>query len=356
MSNNANHLSFIQIAGSPFEAGRALGRFGAAPAHGHLINSSAWATVMCWRGTERAQRMAALARERFPQVWSEVEGLAAGLKLPLDDVFLWNARGDLWAMAPDGCTTVQLPGEHECRITHNEDGDPGFAGHCAIAEFSIEGGPDFASFVYPASLPGHTLAVTDAGLAMTVNNLRSLHVDVGVPRMVLTRAILNAASLDEAVAVLRDSPRAGGYHLSLAHSQSDALLSVEYNSYDCSVHTVALPSVHANHAIHASMRDLPQIITGSSGHRQRRGDAMLASAHAAQTAVDPLAILADRHIPQFPIRRDDPRDSDNENTLATADIVVRPEGIDWQVYEHPARGPRFHFRGGHRVVQDVADG
>ncbi len=207
MSNKPNRLSCIQIAGTPFEAGRALGRFGAAPAHAHLINSTAWATAMKWRGTERAQRMAALVRERFPRIQAELEGLAAGLKLPLDDVFLWNARGDLWAMAPDGCTTVQLPGEHECRITHNEDGDPGFAGHCAIAEFSVEGAPDFASFVYPGSLPGHTLAVTDGGLAMTVNNLRSLHVDVGVPRMVLTRALLGTTSLDEAVAILRDSPR-----------------------------------------------------------------------------------------------------------------------------------------------------
>ena len=356
MSKNINHLSHIQIAGSPFDAGRALGRFGAARAHAHLLNTTAWATLMPWRGTERAQRMATLTRERFPRVWTELEGLAAGLQLPLDDVFLWNARGDLWAMAPDGCTTVQVPGSHTRRITHNEDGDPGFAGSCAIGEFSVEGEPDFASFVYPASLPGHSIGVSDGGLAMTVNNLRSLNVDVGVPRMVLTRAMLTAASLDDALAILRDSPRAGGYHLSLAHRQSDTLLSVEFNAYDCSVLTLDAPSMHANHAIHPAMRDLPQLITGSSGHRQRRGDALLAAANAAQTAVDPLAILADQHIPQFPIRREDPRDSDDENTLATADIVVSPDGIDWRVYEHPASGPRFQFRDGHRVIQDSDDG
>src|SRR3546814_9080312 len=54
------------------------------------------------------------------------------------------------------------------RITHNEDGDPGFAGHCGIGLFSPDNGPRFASFVYPASIPGHTFAVTQAGLAMTV--------------------------------------------------------------------------------------------------------------------------------------------------------------------------------------------
>src|SRR3546814_14601750 len=69
------------------------------------------------------------------------------------DLFLWNCRGDLWSMSPDGCTTVQLPMPDGPRITHNEDGDPGFAGHCGIGLFSPDNGPRFASFVYPASIP-----------------------------------------------------------------------------------------------------------------------------------------------------------------------------------------------------------
>src|SRR3546814_8791539 len=102
------------------------------------------------------------------------------------DLFLWNCRGDLWSMSPDGCTTVQLRMPDGPRITHNEDGDPGFAGHCGIGLFSPDNGPRFASFVYPASIPGHTFAVTQAGLAMTGNNLRLRKVAVGRPTMVLT--------------------------------------------------------------------------------------------------------------------------------------------------------------------------
>src|SRR3546814_4173261 len=102
------------------------------------------------------------------------------------------------------------------RITHNEDGDPGFAGHCGIGLFSPDNGPRFASFVYPASIPGHTFAVTQAGLAMTVNNLRSRKVAVGLPRMVLTRALLNQASVQDAIGLLRGASKAGGFHLSLA--------------------------------------------------------------------------------------------------------------------------------------------
>jgi len=356
MSNEMAALSLIEVEGTPHDAGRALGRFGAAAVHAHLLGTSAWARVMAWRGSAAAATMAALVQTRFPRVWSELQGLAAGLDLPLDDVFLWNCRGEVWAMAPDGCTTVQLPGDGLQRISHNEDGDPGFAGHCALAACRVEGSARFVSFVYPGSLPGHTFAVTDAGLAMTVNNLRELHVAPGVPRMVLTRALLDAPTLDAAVALLRREPRAAGFHLTLGHRDSAGLLSVEFSSLGCSVRDVAAPALHANHAIHPAMRDFPQIITGSSGHRQVRGDALLGAAGARGLRVDPLAILGDTGNAEFPIHRLAADDSDDENTLATADIVIRPTHIDWRVHEHP-RGPaRFHFIDGHIQEQAPAPG
>lgn len=340
-------LSLIRVAGTPREAGQALGQFGMAAVQAHLLQSPAWAHIMQWRGSAQAAAMAALVQQRFPSIWEELQGLALGLQLPFDDVFLWNCRGDLWAMAPDGCTTVQLPGETVQRISHNEDGDPGFAGHCALAECSIAGSPRFSVFIYPGSLPGHTFAVTDAGLAITVNNLRVLHAEVGVPRMVLTRAVLDARSLDAAVAVLRAHPRAGGFHLSLAHFGQPELWSVEFSSAGCSVRSLDAPALHANHAIHSAMRDLPQRITGSSGYRQVRGNALLAQAREAGAAVEPLAILGDAAHAQFPILREDPADSDNEITLATADIRVHATHVDWTVYEHPREPARFHLRNGH---------
>ncbi|MDM0042612.1 C45 family autoproteolytic acyltransferase/hydrolase [Variovorax sp. J22G21] len=341
-------LTYFEIQGAPFETGRALGRFGAAAMHGYARQSPAWASVLHHRGTPLAEQMAALARTRFPRVWDELQGLAAGLELPFEDVFLWNCRGDLWAMAPDGCTTVQEGGGVR-RITHNEDGDPAFAGCCAIAAIDVEGGAAFASFVYPGSLPGHTFAVTEDGLAMAVNNLRCLNVRPGVPRMVLTRALLEATSLDEALQVLRSTERAGGFHLTLAHRNAPELLSVEFSSQAFSVVEISGRALHANHARHAPLRDLPQIVTGSSRHRQQRGDALLAGD--GPGAADPLHVLADHGDAAFPILRTDPADSDGENTMATVDILVGSSHIEWQVHEHPMQPPRFHMIDGHASNQ-----
>ncbi|MFC5519531.1 C45 family autoproteolytic acyltransferase/hydolase [Polaromonas jejuensis] len=346
MSNKPS-FAYLKISGSPFEAGQALGRFGAQAVHEHLLHSKAWAGVMGWRGSERVARMAALVQARFPRVWSELQGLASGLQLPLGDVFLWNCRGDLWAMSPDGCTTVQIPGSGVQRISHNEDGDPGFTGRCAMAEFAVDDSPGFASFVYPGSIPGHTFAVTQQGLAITVNNLRELSVDAGMPRMVLTRALLELATQDEVVRLLQAQPRAGGFHLSVAQRGCAHLLSIEFSSAACSVRTVEAPALHANHAIHPAMQGFPQLITESSRRRQLRGDALLAQAIEGGSAIQPLNILADAQDPAFPIYRKDPADSDDENTQATADIVVRDTHVDWLVYERPQDPPRFRMTDGH---------
>ncbi|WP_343547837.1 C45 family peptidase [Ralstonia sp.] len=348
-------LAFVEISGTPFEAGQQLGRFGAPAVHQHLLQTEAWQSVMRWRGSAMADAMAARVRERFPRIWAELQGLADGLQLPFDDVFLWNCRGDVWAATNDGCTTVQIPGASQRQIAHNEDGDPGFAGHCAIAQCRIEGSPGFAAFVYPGSLPGHTFAVTDAGLAMTVNNLRMRDVETGavagVPRMVLTRAVLDCTEIDDAIALLNQSPRAGGFHLTLGACRHAALLSVEFGARGCSVREITAPSLHANHAIHPSMHDAPQIITGSSGHRQARGDALLAQARTGGQAIDPLAILADRGDAALPIYRADPNDPDNENTLATAHITILPAHIEWAVYEHPGSAPRYRMVNGHQQTE-----
>lgn len=358
-------LEFIKISGTPFEAGQALGRFGSDAVHRHLLHAPVWHRVMKWRDSPLAAAMAGHVRQRFPRIWQELLGLAEGLGVPFEQVVLWNCRGDLvtqGAGTHDGCTTVLLPGSENRRIGHNEDGDPGFAGHCAIAECRIEGSPGFASFVYPGSLPGHTFAVTDAGLAVTVNNLRARHVDAGVPRMVLTRAVLDAPDLDTAIATLRDTPRAGAFHLTLGHRASPHLLSVEFNARHCSVQALTQPSLHANHAIHPAMLDDPQVVTDSSRDRQRRGDALLKEAREAGKAPDPLAILADTNDTNdthdtceaaLPIHRTDPHDPDGENTLATADIVIETSHIKWDIYEQPGTPPRYRLIDGHRQAQDA---
>lgn len=338
-------LSYLTIQGTPFDVGAALGRFGAQAVHEVLRPGAAWAEVMRWRDSPALTRMAEHTRTLQPACWQELQGLASGLGLAWDEVFAWNCRGDVWAMAPDGCTTVQLPGEVP-RFAHNEDGDPGLVGRCALAEIHVHGGTHFAAVVYPGSLPGHTIAVTGHGLAVTVNNLRTLHANDGLPRMVLARALLDQPSIEAGIRLLQEAPRAGGFHFTLGQAGFAQLYSIEFNAAQCSVRRLEQPSLHANHMIHPAMAHQPQIVTGSSGHRQLRGEALLAEAAARAVAPDPLAILFDQSDARFPIFRNDLTDSDRENTLATAVIRIGSDAVDWQIHTGRSVRPLYQLRNG----------
>ncbi|CCM76822.1 C45 family autoproteolytic acyltransferase/hydolase [Rhizobium mesoamericanum] len=341
MSIDKSHrLSRVEIAGEPFEIGLQLGRHGADTVHSHLIHTYAWAHVTESRNHDRVQAARRLTETLFPRYLEELRGLAAGLELPLEDVFAWNCRGDIRATSPDGCTTVQIPGS-EPVVAHNEDGDPGLRRGCALATVRPSKGRAYTAFIYPASLPGHTFAVNDAGLVMTVNNIRSRETGTGLPRMIVTRALLDCGSLDEAVERVKTAPRAGAFHLTLARSGEAAILSLEFTHKHLSVHTVQSPSSHANHLIHEGIRAEQQLITSSSNARQERADAMIAEADG---SVDPLAILRDRAQKALPIYRQQPDDPDNENTLATACFKICTDKVDCTIYDGSETSPRFRFK------------
>ncbi|MCF8480878.1 MAG: C45 family peptidase [Rhodospirillum sp.] len=337
MWSDGSDLGWVQAGGTPHAIGLALGRAGKAAVHRYLLPSPIWRTV---NGSEYRNRMAHLMGEtriRFPHVWAEIEGLAAGLDLPVAQVAAWNARGDLLASSPDGCTTVLLPGS-EPVLAHNEDGLPFFRGHCFIVEARPEGAPGFRSFCYPGSIPGHTFAMTDAGVVQTVNNLRLLGVEAEIPRMVLGRALLGCQDLDQALALLARNGRCGGFHFALARLGDPRLLSVEFGGGRVSHRVLTEPSLHANHALHFG--EVAQIITDSSRDRQRRGDDLLAAG-----VRDPLRILRDEGDGGLPIRRDASNDPDCENTLATVVMRVASQEVEWSIHdrltETPAHVGRF---------------
>lgn len=340
-TDEQGRLVYIETSGSPYDIGIQLGRFGAEIAHRHLVTTHAWASVMARRDVSALARMRVMTEAQFPAHWQELKGLADGLSLPFDDVFLWNCRGDVWALAPDGCTTVQIPGDAPI-VAHNEDGDPGFRGHCAVVRVRPAGGKAFCAFIYPASIPGHTFAVTEAGLVQAVNNIRSRDAGPGLPRMLLGRAVLGCATLDDAIHLLQSSERAGAFHFTLAQRGDSRLLGVEFTHARCSVATPEQARCHANHLVHGDMSKEHQVITGSSRSRQHRGDVIIGGADDGK--LDPLSVLWDKSVPALPVYRAQSDDPDHENTLATAVFHVGNEFVEWRVYDRPKALPRLTFR------------
>ncbi|MDM9557821.1 C45 family autoproteolytic acyltransferase/hydolase [Bordetella petrii] len=333
----------VRITGNRRQVGLALGKLGRPLMASYLDQSAAWAALRPWRGHAYLQELAGHAQEALPAVWEEFEGLAEGLRMPVADLLLWNCRGDLLHKTSDGCTSVALHAANGTRwIAHNEDGDPYLYGRCHVVDVQPDDAPGYVSFYYPGSLPGHTFAANRAGLVQTINNLRTRARRAGVPRMFLARAVLDCATLDQAVELLAHMPRAGAFHHTLGAAGDARLLSVEATPGACSAETVARRYGHANHLIHQGTRDIAQIITDSSRARQNRIDRLVDTWSEATGETELVAALHDTE-GDLPILRQAADDPDEENTLATAVFELDEQHVALRIYDRKGR-----------VAQDIA--
>jgi hypothetical protein len=324
--------TLFRVTGQPNDIGYRLGELARPVMAGYMEQSAAWQRVSQWRGHPFVKALRDAAEAHFPALVQEIEGMAAGLGWSIEDVFLWNCRGELIHNTPDGCTTLAAASGSARFIAHNEDGDPYLRERCFLVDVQPAGKPGFVSFYYPGSLPGHTFAANRAGLVQAINNLRIREPVVGVPRMILARAVLDATSVDEAVQLLRDTPRASGFHHTLGCAGDPRLLSVEASAQRCSIVSDITLSGHANHLVHAGCDAEAQIVTDSSRDRQARVDALLPALRAPVTEDALLRVLHDRAPSGLPIYRDNPEDPDDENTLATALFRIEADGVAMQVY------------------------
>ena len=336
----------LTASGDAYAIGRALGEASARALRDVVPVTDRFRTLMRdWRGTDRLRLLEAAARAAWPRYVREIEGIADGAGIAFETAFLWNCRGDLpgsgiQARCPDaaGCTTVTIPPRGTCSaiIAHNEDDEPELHGHCRIVDVQPDDAPGFVSFYSPGLLPGHTFAVNRAGLVQTVNDVRPVDQAVGVPRHLVCRAVLDCDRLGDALACIRDTDRASGFHHNLGQAGDHRLLSVEAPASGCAVVEVRTPRVHANHLLDRRFAHVPQVVDPSSRNRQTRAEALIEGG--AVDGADPLCVLGDVGA-GLPIHRREKDAGDPGFTLATVVFRIAETGVDYEVFDDPRHPP-----------------
>lgn len=327
-ASDRGRLASIEVGGTHYEVGLQLGRFAADLVHSYTLPSDVWRKVMEFRDDSRVEVMRRMVKERFPTYWEEMRGMADGVGVPFDDMVLWHFRGDVWEMPPEGCTTVQIPG-NEPVVAHNEDGSPAQLSRCAMAHVRPTGSKAFTSFIYPGTVPGHAFAVSDAGLVATINHIGALVSGVGLPRTLLGRALLDCDALDDAVELLKTSPRSGAYHVTLGQAGDSRLFGVEFTHLNCSVRRIDHPQCHSNHLIHKDTSNERQEVTASSRARLQRASELVEE----KGERNPLAVLWDKSNPTLPVL--------TSETLATAVFHIGAKSVEWSVYDRAGEPPCF---------------
>lgn len=325
-------MRIVTFEGNPYQLGYELGKQAKLIFSQYIINSPHFTKLLPWRESNWLISIDQQIQRHFPRIHKELQGLAEGCNQDYKDILLWNCRGDLLSTGPEGCTSIAVKKEDRSIIAHNEDGDPNLRNHCFLLDAKLDNNVRIFSFAYPGSIPGHTICANSHGLVYTVNNIRLLEQGRGLPRMVISRALLETKNSTEFIHLLENHQRSGGFHYTVADTQMNQPLSIEAPFQSVSIKQADPIAVHANHLVHKPLNAIPQNITESSHCRQKRMEQLT---HQHPTIIDEkqcFEILQDIETEALPIFRTEPDDPDEENTLATGVFTLSNRGVEIQIY------------------------
>ncbi len=168
-------------------------------------------------GRDRFAAVCQATESRFPQPWAELTALAAGARVPLDDLALLNFRGDLGVIGPDstdegtGCSDLAWRRQRSF-IAHNEDEPDFFTDRCVLLTLALDDQQPVATFAKPGFLPSTTFTVTGSGLVWSIDHKQAGSPGPGAGRHFVARGLqLVAGAVDQAIGYLGQHPSAGGF-------------------------------------------------------------------------------------------------------------------------------------------------
>lgn len=287
---------------------------------------------------------------QHPEGFEELEGIAQGSGLSVEEVWAMNALTDLrdvaafgqLALLPElpadeeGCSSVVVPGPASA------DGTP-------LVGQTWDLGTDNLPFVCvvrrrpehgPATIALTTLGclsligLNELGVAVGTTNLRTRDARPGVGYLDIIHKAL-AGDFESACDAVRDARRAGAHYYYIASSEGEAV------SFECSADTYAevsigvRPYVHTNHILEPSLKSLEVMNTptSSSHYRQSRLTSLVGSE--ALEAKQLRAFFADTDGGELAINR-----KDFGGISSNASVVMAPAHRSfWAVHGPADDGP-----------------
>ena len=343
MDAHLKPLIRCDAAGSHFEIGFDLGRCMAEQIHQFLNEYTFFQQQLLpyhrtVEGQASYQKLLEINRGRYPEYFVELEGLSQGAERPFEDIFLINMRGEYqdWPEVPGahGCSDCVIVTEDAALVGHNEDGSPLLEGRLALLRARVEGKPAFTTLAYPGFLCGNAFGFNSKGICFSVDNVHPENHRVGVGRHFLARSLLEASSLQDAIARVTVPGRASGFSYTIGSINERRVVQVEVAPESHHIREIQGFSFHANH--YQELTGVNQIVEPSSQARVERAKSLLQENLPLNT-MGILTVLGDRANDQYPIhRKATPRDPVATFCTSLFDLDAR----HLQVYTgHPVDDP-----------------
>lgn len=258
-------LKVVEVSGSHLEMGRQIGE-ATSPQVKHSIENGrkllqdAYENLqLSWKGARiQASKYIPFAEERYPQYVEEMRGIAEGAGVRFEDIAVLNVLEGVTvdALHLSKCTSMAVNQErtvdNQVLIAHNEDWMPEDESDVFLIHARPNDEPAFLAMTYGGLLPN--VGMNEAGIAQTCDSVYTSDRRIGIPRIIVSRAVLAARTPNEAIRRTLIPHRAAGYNHLIVH-ESGEIYSVEVSAR----HFALLYGsqgfmVHTNHYLDSEMQ------------------------------------------------------------------------------------------------------
>ncbi|XP_073000364.1 uncharacterized protein [Typha latifolia] len=247
--------------------------------------------------------------QRYPKYWDELLGTAQGSGVPFLHIMLLNFRKEILPfilkvgvpeeVIDDDCSDVLVVNDSMAIAAHNEDANVALVGHTYLVRAKLQNGLSFTAYTYAGELPSCAFGFNSHGLAFTLNSVPPINEEIaagGIGRNFISRDLLEATGLDDAMDRIRLPNVSVGHSYNLVDTRSRRILNIETASRNrYSVHEAgATPFFHANMYLHLQVQ---QMQDKNSFSRHKRAATL--SACSKEKALQVLGDSADEEYPIF---------------------------------------------------------
>lgn len=233
-------LPLVRVYGSHREIGRQIGEDRAEQVRHSIENARTLldqtydSLELTWDGALiQSRKYMPFTQERYPQYMEELMGIAEGAGVSYDELAVVNA---MEAVAMDAlhltkCTSLAVNGDRTADghvlVAHNEDWLPEDEQDVYLVHASPDDEPPWLAMTYGGLLPN--IGFNAEGIAQCCDTVYPNDTRIGIPRVIVSRAVLAARNLADAIRGALIPKRAAGYNHLLVH-ESGELYSVEVSA------------------------------------------------------------------------------------------------------------------------------
>ena len=336
----------IQVNGTHLEMGRQIGeacrqqvQHSIADAR-VLIDTAYDQLELTWEGAQiQSRKYLPFAEERYPKYVDEMRGIAEGANVAFDDVTTLNVMEAVTtdALHLTRCTSFsvneQRTADGHVLAAHNEDWVPEDEDDVYVVSAKPQDEPPFLAMTYGGLLPN--VGFNAFGIAQLIDSVYPSDSRMGIPRLVVARAVLASRRISSAIGRTLVPHRAAGYNHMLVH-ESGEMYSIEVSAQRFDIlHGTDGYLVHTNHYLSPSMKEVesdPEELI-SSRVRYFRANRLLreSQTHSIKTlqAIQKDHVNFSNSICNHAVEWTDPLDREKTINALVIDLTAREMHICW---------------------------